>query len=454
MAIRQYIGARYVPKFYENSQNTSEWQAGVIYEPLTIVTYNGNSYTSKKNVPANVGNPSANPSYWVATGNYNEQINELQNRVSLIDDEIIDINDSVTTLEERTNWYTPEMYGATGDGTTDDSAAFQAMFDDIPTNSHIVISGQYYKIDSPLILNKQNTKVFALGRSDYNPALKTSVANTPTLKVTAPGCSFYHMEIQGTDDVAQTAIGFEFDTDNATWNGNVDAFLFDCSVFKALKGVVMRGRNLQISHCSMSTLTTAIVLEQTETDTDNRGIVVSNNRFHVCNIVLQNNINNSRTRRNIIIADNFCDITCVLFNGYSGNVVIKNNVVHAEHQTGGGFITISAGLYANTNSRDIIQGNCLYGGDNTTNGIMISGIVYCDIKGNEIMSTKAHGIICTSGANIVIMNNILNHCAYVTENTNPITCVANTAGYITNNVILNGGSISNGGCTAAYNLPA
>lgn len=82
MAVRQYIGARYVPKFYENSDHTAEWRAGVIYEPLTIVTYNGNSYTSKKAVPANIGNPSANSEYWVATGIFSEQVEEIRATVA------------------------------------------------------------------------------------------------------------------------------------------------------------------------------------------------------------------------------------------------------------------------------------------------------------------------------------------------------------------------------------
>lgn len=78
MATRQYIGARYVPKFYENSDGTAEWRSGVIYEPLTIVTYNGNSYTSKKVVPATIGDPSGNPAYWVATGIFNEQVESIR----------------------------------------------------------------------------------------------------------------------------------------------------------------------------------------------------------------------------------------------------------------------------------------------------------------------------------------------------------------------------------------
>ena len=36
--VREYIGARYVPKFFENENGTPEWAPNVQYEPLTIVT--------------------------------------------------------------------------------------------------------------------------------------------------------------------------------------------------------------------------------------------------------------------------------------------------------------------------------------------------------------------------------------------------------------------------------
>ena len=48
MANRQYIGARYVPKFAD----PVEWNSALSYEALTIVTHLGNSFTSKKPVPA------------------------------------------------------------------------------------------------------------------------------------------------------------------------------------------------------------------------------------------------------------------------------------------------------------------------------------------------------------------------------------------------------------------
>lgn len=64
---RQYIGARYVPTFAD----PIEWDNLRNYEPLTIVTHNNNSYTSKKDVP--VGTDINNTEYWALTGNYNAQ---------------------------------------------------------------------------------------------------------------------------------------------------------------------------------------------------------------------------------------------------------------------------------------------------------------------------------------------------------------------------------------------
>ena len=74
MAIRNYVGARYVPKFAD----PIGWQANTSYEAMVIVTYNNSSYTSKIPVPRTVGNPAENSKYWALTGNYNAQIEEYR----------------------------------------------------------------------------------------------------------------------------------------------------------------------------------------------------------------------------------------------------------------------------------------------------------------------------------------------------------------------------------------
>ena len=94
MAQLQYIGARYVPKFYENPDDgTNNWKAGVTYEPLTVVTDSGDSYTSKIPVPGSVGAPSLNPTYWAKTGDYNAAITALQAQVNGIDNEVKQLQD-------------------------------------------------------------------------------------------------------------------------------------------------------------------------------------------------------------------------------------------------------------------------------------------------------------------------------------------------------------------------
>lgn len=67
---RQYVGARYVPKIM------GEWDKNIPYEALSIVTYKGNSFTSKIPVPSKVD--IGDETYWINTGNYNVQVEEYR----------------------------------------------------------------------------------------------------------------------------------------------------------------------------------------------------------------------------------------------------------------------------------------------------------------------------------------------------------------------------------------
>lgn len=85
---RQYVGARYVPKIM------GEWNKALQYEALSVVTYKGNSFTSKVPVPANV--EINNTDYWVNTGNYNAQVEEYR-KITLETKELA--NNTNTNLE-------------------------------------------------------------------------------------------------------------------------------------------------------------------------------------------------------------------------------------------------------------------------------------------------------------------------------------------------------------------
>lgn len=128
---RQYVGARYVPKL------AGEWNKALRYEPLSIVTHLGNSFTSKVPVPANID--ITNTDYWVNTGNYNAQVeayrtetaqlksdlnNETANRKNADKDNILWIGDSysvnynhklpngVRYMLNAKNWYEYSKGGA------------------------------------------------------------------------------------------------------------------------------------------------------------------------------------------------------------------------------------------------------------------------------------------------------------------------------------------------------
>lgn len=94
MAVTQYVGARYVPKFAD----PVEWQPNTTYEPLTIVSYNNASYTSKVQVPVNV-NPT-NEQYWALTGNYNGQVEEYRQEVVELMAEVADYKKNIDANTE------------------------------------------------------------------------------------------------------------------------------------------------------------------------------------------------------------------------------------------------------------------------------------------------------------------------------------------------------------------
>ena len=104
MATRQYIGARYVPKFYQNSvDGSTQWESNVVYEPLTYVTLiNGHMYISKKQVPATIGSPATNIEYWLDVGTYDGYIDDLQQQINAITGTTIPaLEGSISSLDAR-----------------------------------------------------------------------------------------------------------------------------------------------------------------------------------------------------------------------------------------------------------------------------------------------------------------------------------------------------------------
>ena len=86
---RQYVGARYVPKF--SDLNNGDWSNIYSYEALTIVKNGYDFYTSKIPVPAGVD--ISDTTYWVKTGEYNGAIISLDSRIAALE--------KIKTVEKR-----------------------------------------------------------------------------------------------------------------------------------------------------------------------------------------------------------------------------------------------------------------------------------------------------------------------------------------------------------------
>jgi hypothetical protein len=88
MRYNKFVGMRYVPVF------AGEWDKTRAYEQLTVVQYNGNSYTSIKSVP--VGKLISDTEYWLQSGNYNAQV-EMYRK------ELFALTKRVEELESKVN---------------------------------------------------------------------------------------------------------------------------------------------------------------------------------------------------------------------------------------------------------------------------------------------------------------------------------------------------------------
>ena len=133
-----YIGARYVPIFAD----PVEWDNEREYEPLTIVVYNGDMYTSKCYVPKGAAlpeYPDNQTKYWVRTADYNYQFADLKktvNDLSRLVEQFQKDNETFTSLingwnEQVKQWEAKmDEWQTTVDGVTAAVADLTAKLDE------------------------------------------------------------------------------------------------------------------------------------------------------------------------------------------------------------------------------------------------------------------------------------------------------------------------------------
>lgn len=98
----QYVGSRYVPIFAD----PIEWDIHRSYESLTIVTHDGESYTSKCNVGPGVD--ITNERYWAKTGAYNAQVEQYKAEVKDLSSQVTGFASDNAEFREKIDQFTKD----------------------------------------------------------------------------------------------------------------------------------------------------------------------------------------------------------------------------------------------------------------------------------------------------------------------------------------------------------
>lgn len=454
MATRQYIGARYVPKFYENSNNTAEWQSGVIYEPLTIVTYNGNSYTSKKIVPASVGNPSSNPGYWVATGIYNEQLGRLSPLYTLAMRSFsstedmrnadipansfafcksyyggngepiyyfIDENDRDFAIQlDNGNYAHPiinraavyvSQFGAIGNASIDDTTAIQNAIDYAGNNGVVHIDRERCKISATLNIPYSRFQLVGGNHPEYVNAIYVPENEpvSPVINITGQIFSMNGVMIQKefSDRTARSGIGvrvkFPDPSTSDIWY-NMDAYFRKCYFLGFQLCADVYGRNVIFEddcHFSNSDCGVHYHSKNGTHEASQRGWIVQNCRFHSMGKAVS--YADPDTAPDVAVQTDLNSL-CV-------ETIIRNNIFD------GGCVCM---MYRGVSDGLIIEGNTVEQGNRVTIGIIkrpgtgIGPNIFPKVKNNvfDTASVADNGVytntmIELSGTRLIMTDNFI-----------------------------------------------
>lgn len=164
-----YVGQRYVPKFYDDGteQHGATWDKTKVYEPLTIVLWQGDSYTSRTFVPAGV--EITDTQYWLQTGVFNAQLASVSNKLDSITESTTDFIKTAPSMKANAINKRIIVLGdswANGYPEGDNSLGWLHYIDK-------EIFGEFYQA-------AQSGVGFASATNNWNNLLKTVVTDNPS----------------------------------------------------------------------------------------------------------------------------------------------------------------------------------------------------------------------------------------------------------------------------------
>jgi hypothetical protein len=265
------------------------------------------------------------------------------------------INDLKKSTVDLGVFTTPEMYGAKGDGSTDDTAAIQAAFNAATANKPIILTGQYYCTDT--ITVKRDTTVIGAAsrpRAVLIPYFIFSNAVNPAFSIV--GAQDSNVDYGGT-------------LENVTFKG-VTVGLKNPATAASVAFKVQWARFFTLEDCSVHGFTTAVDFA------NNNGMLIKNFEYSTngsVNVTVFNKFNNGGNtglKLQHIVINNFSEgiskavvLSDTTADGQAGDRWFEdwlcvgpwNNVIYYTHGTG-----FSRHVYINRIFADHLIDNLVY----------------------------------------------------------------------------------------------
>lgn len=365
---RQYVGARYVPKIM------GEWNKALQYEALSVVTYMGNSFTSKVPVPANV--EINNEDYWINTGNYNAQVEEYK---QLVNNEIL-----------RKPYVSIEDYGAIAN--TDITAALNMAIEECnKTGKNLYIPSKNYIVSDPITINKSICIFGDIGRGattgDYRSVdFSLIYTGNNTLFTISEQCSYVVI-------------------DALSIKGNSNSICFEVNTL----------RN-KFMNCYIAYFDKVFSLTMTNSEIPAFENIIDNNYFYENNIVLYSYYKRGSA------TDGYFTNNIIIKGNYSINsTVLSQWIISGNHDYTNNGINISQGVNLQINNNYFDNGN------KTSINILANGGL--QINSNQFLCVETTADIPNSKINI--STNITEYdYSFITVTGNLLTITKDSGGKI------------------------
>lgn len=390
-----YIGMRYVPEFAD----PVEWDATMQteYEYLKIVTYQGNSYTSRTWVPKNI--PITNTDYWILTGNYNAQVEAYRKEVQAFDGRITENKNNIASnsaqiasntlniraANNKIGWVNILAFGGNGNGVDDNTQALATALNNglpvfFPNGTYAFYSAQSIR----------NCHLIGTGAT-----IKSKMSNNLGFFTVTNGI-LEGLKIEGADGYYQSIL--ELNESSARC----------CTVHNTRSnGVTLRSGYNELTACTITDCNIGVVINSSNNTVAE--CQINNNSSHGISITGPSSDN--MIRNNNINANGGSGIVSSFKNSATGEVEsfrqhildnrITNNLIHGVE---------------NRSSFSVIRGNILQSngtsGGGGTQGI-VSQVQHVTISNNNISSQKAAGIDIGNGAYTIVSNNIISNCEQI-----------------------------------------